>query len=158
MPVAATPQSGCQIATDPVLFLNSSAFSAMGLPFSEIVRVGNMLYLSGRMGNLPGTLMLAPGGIDAQARQTLQNIKTSLQAHGYSMAHIVKCTVMLADMNDWPVFNAVYTSFFEPPYPARSAFGASGLALGGRLELDVIACADRRGIPFPNHNPEGDIR
>lgn len=96
MPVAATPQSGCQIATDPVLFLNSSAFSAMGLPFSEIVRVGNMLYLSGRMGNLPGTLMLAPGGIDAQARQTLQNIKTSLQAHGYSMAHIVKCTVMLA--------------------------------------------------------------
>lgn len=158
MPFAATVKSDCLTATHPVAFLNSPAFATLGLPFSEIVRVGDMLYLSGRMGNLPGTLTLAPGGIEAEAQQTLQNIKTSLQAHGYSMAHIVKCTVMLADMNDWPAFNAVYTTFFEPPYPARSAFGASGLALGGRLELDVIACADHKAIPVPNHNPAGDIQ
>lgn len=126
-----------------VEFLNSPAFSALGLPFSEIVRVGNTLYLSGQMGNLPGTLTLAPGGIEAQARQTLQNIKSTLEAHGYSMAHIVKCTVMLADMNDWRAFNAVYTTFFTPPYPARSAFGSSGLALGGRLEMEVIAATQR---------------
>lgn len=124
-----------------VEFLNSPAFSALGLPFSEMVRVGDTLYLSGQMGNLPGTLTLAPGGIEAQARQTLQNIKTTLEAHGYSMAHIVKCTVMLADMTDWSAFNAVYTTFFTPPYPARSAFGAGGLALGGRLEVEVIAVA-----------------
>lgn len=158
MPFAATVKSDCLTATRPVAFLNSPAFATLGLPFSEIVRVGDMLYLSGRMGNLPGTLTLTPGGIKAEAQQTLQNIKTSLQAHGYSMAHIVKCTVMLADMNDWPAFNAVYATFFEPPYPARSAFGASGLALGGRLELDVIACADHKAIPIASHNPEGDIQ
>jgi reactive intermediate/imine deaminase len=127
------------LAAKPVAFLNSPAFTAMGLPFSEMVRVHDMLYLSGQMGNLPGTLTLAPGGIKAEARQALQNIQTSLEAHGYSMANIVKCTVMLADMNDWPSFNAVYTTFFKPPYPARSAFGSSGLALGGRLEIEVIA-------------------
>ncbi len=130
-------------SADSVTFLNSPAYEALGLPFSEIARVGNLLFLSGQMGNLPGTLTLVPGGIEAEARQTLNNIKTSLEAHGYSMSNIVKCTVMLADMADWPAFNAVYTSFFDKPYPARSAFGASGIALGGRLELDVIAVARR---------------
>lgn len=122
-----------------IAYLNSAAFSQLGLPFSEIVRVGNMLFLSGQMGNLPGTLTLAPGGIEAQAKQTMLNIKASLEAHGYAMNNIVKCTVMLADMADWPAFNAVYTTFFEKPYPARSAFGANGLALGGLLEVEVIA-------------------
>ncbi len=126
-----------------VEYLNSPAFAALGLPFSEMVRVGGLLYLSGQMGNLPGTLTLAPGGIEAEARQALLNIQTSLEAHGYSLAHVVKCTVMLADMADWPAFNAVYTTFFDRPYPARSAFGASGLALGGRLELDVTAVVRR---------------
>jgi 2-iminobutanoate/2-iminopropanoate deaminase len=126
-------------ATSPVERLNSPAFSALGLPFSEIVRLGNTLYLSGQMGTLPGTLTLAQGGLQAEARQAMQNIQTALEAHGYSLAHIVKCTVMLADMADWPAFNAIYTSFFTTPYPARSAFGCSGLAMGGRLEIDVIA-------------------
>lgn len=126
-------------ATSPVERLNSPAFSALGLPFSEIVRLGDTLYLSGQMGTLPGTLTLAQGGLQAEARQAMQNIQTALEAHGYSLAHIVKCTVMLADMADWPAFNAIYTSFFTRPYPARSAFGCSGLAMGGRLEIDVIA-------------------
>ena len=119
--------------------LNSPAFSALGLPFSEIVRAGDTLYLSGQMGTLPGTLTLAPGGLQAEALQAMNNIKASLEGHGYSLDHIVKCTVMLADMADWPVFNDIYTSFFTAPYPARSAFGCSGLAMGGRLEIDVIA-------------------
>lgn len=123
--------------------LNSPPFTALGLPFSEIVRVGDTLYLSGQMGNLPGTLMLAQGGMQAQAQQALENIRDALAAHGFGMEQVVKCTVMLADMNDWPAFNAVYTRFFTPPYPARSAFGASALALGARLEIEAIAVATR---------------
>jgi len=125
--------------TDSVQFLNSPAYTRLGLPFSEIVRAGNTLYLSGQIGNRPGALELAEGGITGQARQALENVRASLQAHGYTLAQVVKCTVMLADMADWPAFNAVYTEFFSPPYPARSAFAAAGLALGGRIEIDVIA-------------------
>ena len=117
----------------------STEFASTGLPFSEMVRVGDMLYLSGQMGTLPGTLALVEGGMAAEARQALQNIERVLQAHGYSLGHVVKCTVMLADMADWPAFNNVYCDFFKTPYPARSAFGANGLALGSRLEIDVIA-------------------
>jgi enamine deaminase RidA (YjgF/YER057c/UK114 family) len=73
----------------------------------------------------------------------MRNIQATLEVHGYSLDHIVKCTVMLADMADWPAFNAVYTGFFTAPYPARSAFGCSGLAMGGRLEIDVIASVRR---------------
>ena len=117
----------------------STEFASTGLPFSEMVRVGEMLYLSGQMGTVPGTLALVKGGMAAEAKQALQNIQRVLQAHGYSLGHVVKCTVMLADMADWPAFNNVYCDFFKTPYPARSAFGANGLALGSRLEIDVIA-------------------
>ncbi|MES2511651.1 MAG: Rid family hydrolase [Pseudomonadota bacterium] len=119
--------------------LNSPAFARTGLPFSEIVRAGQTLYLSGQMGTIPGTLSLVEGGVVAEARQALRNVQAALAAHGYGLQHVVKCTVMLADMADWAAFNEVYREFFSAPYPARSAFGASGLALGGRLEIDVIA-------------------
>ncbi|HEU0202332.1 MAG TPA: RidA family protein [Burkholderiaceae bacterium] len=120
-------------------FLNSGKVLPQGLPFSEAVRHGGTLYLSGQLGIVPGTLKLAPGGIQAEARQTMENIKTCLEAHGCSMAGIVKCTVMLADMADWPAFNEIYVSFFSGRYPARSAFGASGLAMGARVEVECIA-------------------
>ena len=124
-----------------VQHLNSPAFQRLSLPFSEIVRVGDTLYLSGQMGTLPGTLQLAPGGVAAEAEQAMRNIQLALEVHGFSMNDVVKCTVMLADMADWPTFNAIYTRFFEKPYPARSAFGATGLALGGRLEIEAMAVA-----------------
>jgi 2-iminobutanoate/2-iminopropanoate deaminase len=120
-------------------FLNSGKVLPATLPFSEAVRVGNTLYLSGQIGVRPGTLTLVPGGMDAEARQTMENIRTSLTAHGYSMSDVVKCTVMLADMADWPAFNAVYQTFFTPPFPARSALGANGLALGARVEVECTA-------------------
>lgn len=123
-----------------VQHLNSAAFARTGLPFSEIVRVGDMLHLSGQMGTEPGTLRLVAGGLAAEARQALLNIRAALEAQGYSLAHVVKCTVMLADMADWPAFNQIYREFFQPPFPARSAFGVNGLALGGRLEIEVLAC------------------
>lgn len=122
-------------------FLNSGALLPDTLPFSEGVRVGDTIYLSGQMGIVPGRLELVEGGIEAETRQTLDNIKTTLEAHGLSMANIAKCTVMLADMADWPAFNEIYVSYFARPYPARSAFGASGLALGGRVEIECIAIA-----------------
>jgi reactive intermediate/imine deaminase len=113
---------------------------ALGLPFSEAVRAGNILYLSGQIGVKPGTLELVPGGMEAEARQTMENIGEVLAHYGADFSHIAKCTVMLADMSEWADFNKVYVTYFgDGPFPARSAFGASGLALGGKLEVECMA-------------------
>jgi reactive intermediate/imine deaminase len=122
-----------------VEFLNSGKVTPTTLPFSEAVRVGNTLHLSGQIGIKPGTLELAAGGIGGEARQTLENIRLTLETHGYTLRDVVKCTVMLADIAEWAAFNDVYRTFFSPPYPARSAFGASGLALGARVEVECLA-------------------
>ncbi|MEP6999490.1 MAG: RidA family protein [bacterium] len=108
------------------------------LPFSAAVRVGDMLYLSGQMGTDENT-RLVPGGIAAETRQTLANMKAILERHGSSLDCVVKCTVMMADMSEWPAMNAVYVEHFPIHLPARSAFGASALALGGRVEIECIA-------------------
>ena len=123
----------------PVEHLTSPAIESLDLPFSEAVRVGDTLYLSGMVGVVPGKLELVPGGFEAEARQTLTNIQTMLETHGFSKNDVVKCTVMLADISEWPAFNEIYASFFEEPFPARSAFGANGLALGARLEVECLA-------------------
>ena len=130
-------------------FLNSGKIVPTTLPFSEAVRVGDTLYLSGQVGIKPGTLELVPGGIQAEARQTLENIRTALEAHGYSMRDVVKCTVMLADIAEWATFNEVYKTFFSPPYPARSALGANGLAIGARVEVECLAVTARAGADRP---------
>ncbi len=137
--VLCAPQVTVAAPAEPVTFLNSGKVLPTNLPFSEAVRVGNTLYLSGQIGVVPGSLKLVAGGTPAEANQTMQNIKTSLEAHGYQMADIVKCTVMLADMSEWGSFNEVYKTFFTGRYPARSAFGANGLALGARVEVECIA-------------------
>jgi 2-iminobutanoate/2-iminopropanoate deaminase len=126
-------------AQTQVEFLNSGKVVPATLPFSEAVRVNDTLYLSGTLGNVPGTMKLAPGGIRGEAKQTMDNVRTMLQAHGYAMKDLVKCTVMLADINEWQAFNEVYQTYFEAPYPARSAFAAAGLALNARVEVDCIA-------------------
>jgi 2-iminobutanoate/2-iminopropanoate deaminase len=122
-------------------FLNSGKVLRGDLPFSEAVRHGDTLYLSGQIGIKPGTLTLVPGGMAAEARQALENIRTVLEAHGRTTADLFKCTVMLADMADWPAFNEVWRGFLRKPYPARSALGASGLALGARVEIECLAAA-----------------
>lgn len=122
-----------------VEFLNSGKVVPATLPFSEAVRAGDTLYLSGQVGIKPGTMQLVTGGIREEARQALENIRISLEAHGYSMRDVIKCTVMLADISEWATFNEVYKTFFTAPYPARSAFGASGLALGARVEVECVA-------------------
>jgi 2-iminobutanoate/2-iminopropanoate deaminase len=133
-----------------VEFLNSGKITPATLPFSEAVRAGDTLYLSGQVGVKPGTLELAPGGIRGEARQALENIKTTLETHGYSMRDVVKCTVMLADIAEWATFNEVYKAYFSPPYPARSAFGTNGLAIGARVEVECVAVRPRTQ---PLHQP-----
>ena len=109
-------------------------------PFSTAVRVGDMVYLSGAIGNRPdGTL---PEGFEAQARQTMENVGRALKTTGLGWGDVVKCTVMLDNMADWPKFNAIYVPYFPAgKLPARSALGADGLALGALIELECLAYA-----------------
>lgn len=135
-PLFATGAAASVGATE---YYRSQAAIELDLPFSDAVVVGEFLFLSGQLGNLPGIPELVSGGIAAEARQAMDNIGTVLQANGSSFDKIVKCTIMLADITDWAAFNEVYVTYFEAPYPARSAFAAAGLALGARVEVDCIA-------------------
>ena len=113
---------------------------AAGMPFSLAVRVGDVLYLSGAMGNLPGQMKLVEGGMEAEARQMMANIEAVLKANGLGFCDVFKCTVMLADMRQWPAFNAIYRTYFDPErLPARSAFGVSALAMNGAVEMECWA-------------------
>jgi reactive intermediate/imine deaminase len=107
-------------------------------PFSAAVRVGSMLYLSGQLGT-DTTGKVVPGGVAAETRQALENIKRLLEANGSSLDRVVKCTAMLADIREWTDMNQVYVTYFPRHRPTRSAFGTSGLALGGRIELECMA-------------------
>ena len=107
-------------------------------PFSPAVKVGNMLYLAGQLGTDHGKLVA--GGIGPETKQALTNIKTVVEANGSDMEHVVKCTVFLADIKEWPAMNDVYrTMFTAGKFPARSAFGTTGLALDARTEIECIA-------------------
>ena len=118
-------------------YLPRSSLAGRPLPFSSAVRIGDILYLSGQMGfREDGTL---PDGMEAQARQTMENIRAVLTSAGLGFSDVFHCTVMLADMSQWGAFNAVYHEYFSEPLPTRSAFGASGLALGGLVELECQA-------------------
>jgi len=122
-----------------VEFLRSNAILPVGLPFSDGVRIGDVVMLSGQLGSRPGTLDLVPGGIEAEARQTLTNLRQTLAEHGLTLRDVVRVQVMLADMADWPRFNEIYSEFFSDPWPARCAFGVNGLALGARVEIEAFA-------------------
>ena len=117
---------------------NDGPFADDDYPFSESARLGDTLYLSGQVGEDENG-NLVPGGIQAETEQIMRNIKAALARRGLDMEHVVKCTVFLADIAEWSVFNDVYKKHFSEPYPARSALGASGLAMGARLELECIA-------------------
>jgi 2-iminobutanoate/2-iminopropanoate deaminase len=111
------------------------------LPFSDAVRVGPLLYLSGQLGT-DDNFALVPGGIQAETKQALERIRHLLERHGSSLEHVVKCTVMLADMSEWQAMNEVYISYFpKDRLPARSALGVNGLALGARVEIECLAAA-----------------
>lgn len=116
--------------------------NGQALPFSDAVRVGDTLYLSGQLGLVDGKL---PEGIEAQTKATLDNIGTILKRAGLGYKDVFHCTAMLSDMKNWPAMNAVYVTYFpEGKRPARSAFGASGLALGALIELECQAYAGKK--------------
>ena len=111
--------------------------------FSPAVRTGNLVFLSGQIGLKPGTLELVPGGIEAETEQTLKGIRSLLNDIKLDMEDVVKCTVFLADINDYPKMNEIYRKYFPSDPPARSALAASGLALGAQVEIECIAAARR---------------
>ena len=124
--------------------INSAAFQAANLPFSQAVRVGETVYLSGCIGNVAGRMELAPGGIEAESRAMMENIGAVLKDAGLGFEHIVKCTVYLADMAEWGAFNKVYVPYFKPGrFPARTAIGAHQLILNARVEMECVAHAGR---------------
>jgi reactive intermediate/imine deaminase len=114
-----------------------------GLTFSPAVRVGDIIYLSGQIGNHIGTRELVAGGVAAETRQALENIRTVLEAGGSSLDRAFKCTVFLADIGDYAAMNEVYAGFFPKDPPARSTVAGSGLALGARVEIECMALAGR---------------
>jgi reactive intermediate/imine deaminase len=123
-------------------FIRSRGAIDAGLPFSDAVRVGDVVYLSGALGNVPGKMELAPGGIEAETRQMFENIARTLEQNGLSFDDVFKCQVFLADMKEWPAFNKIYVEYFKPDrLPARSAMGVNGLALGARVEMEIVAYA-----------------
>jgi reactive intermediate/imine deaminase len=130
--------------TPDVEYLTSERMQ--GLPFSEAVRVGTMLYLSGQIG-VDSSMKLVSGGIAPETRQTMENMKTALERYGSSLDHVIKVTVMLADMGEWAEMNRVYVGFFTKHLPARSSLGANGLALGARVEIECIAIL-KVGVSF----------
>jgi 2-iminobutanoate/2-iminopropanoate deaminase len=113
-------------------------FAGMGFPYSESARAGNLLFLAGQIGE-DADGKLVPGGIQHETEQMMLNIEAALARRGLAMAHVVKCTVFLADIAEWGAFNEVYTRHFSQPYPARSALGTSGLAANARVEMECIA-------------------
>lgn len=109
-------------------------------PFSTATRVGDVVYLSGQVGNGPDGKL--PDGFEAQAKQTMENVGAALKTVGLGWDDVFKCTVMIDDMANWPKFNTIYVPYFpKGKLPARSAIGADGLALGAALELECMAYA-----------------
>ena len=110
------------------------------LPFSPAVRVGDILFLSGQIGQVPQGMDPHKEGFDAAVKSAMDSIGGILKDHDLDFGNVVKCTVMLDDMTDWPRFNAAYLPYFAGKrLPARSAFGADGLALDAPLEVECIA-------------------
>jgi reactive intermediate/imine deaminase len=134
-PADAQPRSAVEHFGKPAL-------NGQRLPFSDAVRVGDILYLSGQIGIGPDGKL--PDGIEGQTKQAMDNIGAVLKRAGLDYADVFHCTAFLADMKDWPAFNKVYVPYFpEGKMPARSAFGANGLALGALLEIECQAYAGK---------------
>ena len=123
----------------PPEYFGRPSLGSTPLPFSDAVKVGDTLYLSGQLGLIDGKV---PATFDAEAKQVMDNIGAILKARGLTHDDLVKCTVMLDDMANWPAFNKIYMPYFKPGrMPARSAFGADGLAVGARVEVECWAYA-----------------
>jgi len=111
-------------------------------PYSQAVKAGNLLFVSGQIPIDPATGAFAGEDIASQTRQSLNNVKAILEEAGYCLADVVKATVLLSDMGDFAAMNAVYAEFFTANCPARAAFAVKELPRGANVEIEVIACRD----------------
>jgi 2-iminobutanoate/2-iminopropanoate deaminase len=141
-PKTNTSTSRSSTAEAPPAIVFHTPFGRPEHPFSPAVQVGQLLFLAGQLGT-DSTGRLVAGGIKAETRQAMDNIRDVLARVGSSVDRIVKCTVMMADMAEWPAMNGVYATYFPRQLPARSAFGATGLALGARVEIECVAVAEQ---------------
>ena len=128
----------CQTDKKDITFHASHLAERQNTPFSAAVETENLLFLSGQIGKDHKKGVLVSGGIKAETKQTLENIKAVLAQHNSSLDRVVKCTVILADINDFAAFNSVYVQYF-PNKPARTTFAAAGLAINAKIEIEVIA-------------------
>ena len=132
--------TGCASQNKPQLdVLGTEKTKQLNLPFSEAVALGNLLFLSGQIGNLPGQLKVVEGGIKAQTQQTMKNIKTILEKYNSGMDKIIKCTIFMKNISEWSLMNVAYLEALENHRPARSALGVNGLALNSLVEIECIA-------------------
>jgi len=108
-------------------------------PYSQAIRVGQLLFLSGQVPLDPATGQIVDGDISAQTRRVMENLSAVLESAGLSLAHVARTTIFLADMNDFAKVNEVYGSYFSEPYPARATVQVARLPKDARVEIDVIA-------------------
>ena len=127
----------CNLGNKPV-FHDSHEPKRQNTPFSDVVETEDLMFLAGQIGRDHEKGFLVEGGIKAETRQAIENIKAVLEHHGLGLNRVVKCTVILDDINDFSDFNEVYMQYF-PNKPARTTFAASGLAASAKIEIDVIA-------------------
>lgn len=128
----------CENSKSEIIFHNSHEPSRANVPFSDSVETEDLLFLTGQIGKDHKKGQLVSGGIKAETKQVIENIKDVLTHHNLSLDNVVKCTVILKDIDDFSEFNSVYTTYFTKK-PARTTFAASGLAGGASIEIDVIA-------------------
>lgn len=129
---------GCKNPSNEVIFHESHEASRKNSPFSDVVETNDFLFLSGQLGTNHQTRALVEGGIEAETRQCIENIKAVLEYHKSSLDKVVKCTVVLKSMDDFAAFNKIYEEYF-PNKPARTTFAASGLAFDANIEIEVMA-------------------
>ena len=108
-------------------------------PYSQAIRAGDLVFTAGQLGLDPGTSEFAVAGVSGQAERALANLAAILEAAGSGMDRLVKVTVFLADIGDWPAVNEVYARLVPEPYPARSAFAVKDLPKGALVEIEAVA-------------------
>ena len=128
----------CKHSNSEIIFHDSHEPSRANVPFSDAVETDDLLFLTGQIGKDHKSGNLVSGGIAAETKQVIENIRDVLEHHNLSLDDVVKCTVILKDIKDFKAFNSVYTTYFTKK-PARTTFAAAGLAGGAVIEIDVIA-------------------
>ena len=129
---------GCKQPSNVIIFHKSHEPKRQHVPYSDVVESNGLLFLSGQIGMDHKTRTLVEGGIEAETKQCIENVKAVLEFHKLSLDNVVKCTIVLKNIDDFAAFNKVYETYF-PNKPARTTFAAAGLAANASIEIDVIA-------------------